>query len=233
MYARTIGGEETTLGVSGVLWRDGLVLYDRATGSYWSQIDGSAIKGAHEGRSLTEIPSMVTSWGEWMRLYPETMVLSPPADTREGSRYAKYFDDAERMGIFGTTNPDPRLPGKSLVLGVRESGAAAAMLLSALEGGKLVQGSVGGTPIVAVGVAGEGALAFDRRIDGRVLDLRAREDGTLADEQTGSRWDRRTGVATEGPLSGRKLRAIEARRAYWFIWARFHPGTTLIGDALP
>lgn len=64
MYARSLDGEVLTLGVSGALWRDALVMFDRASGSLFSQVDGRALRGAHEGRAMEEIPSVVTTWGD-------------------------------------------------------------------------------------------------------------------------------------------------------------------------
>ena len=55
MYVREIEGREVELGVSGRLWRDALVMYDRRTGSLWSQIDGRAILGPAEGQRLEEV----------------------------------------------------------------------------------------------------------------------------------------------------------------------------------
>ncbi len=45
MYARKVGEQTLTLGVSGNLWKDVLVLYDRETDSLWTQLSGDAIDG--------------------------------------------------------------------------------------------------------------------------------------------------------------------------------------------
>ena len=101
---RRVDGEATTFDVSGLLWKaprihgaasekDGrvfsdneagvanngnLVMYDAATGSYWSQILAAAICGERQGERMTIHPSTVTTWGEWRRDHPDTKVLLPP-----------------------------------------------------------------------------------------------------------------------------------------------------------
>ena len=62
MYAREFEGRTLTFGVSGALLRDSMVMYDRQTGSYWTQVDGLAIGGALKGRALQAVPSVHTTW---------------------------------------------------------------------------------------------------------------------------------------------------------------------------
>lgn len=55
-----------------------LVMFDTATGSYWSQLLAQAICGPQTGRRLELIPSSVTTWGAWKDKNPDTTVLLPP-----------------------------------------------------------------------------------------------------------------------------------------------------------
>lgn len=104
---RRVDGRALTFEVSGLLWRapgllaadaeaDGtvvaasrgsggefrnrgnLVLFDRETGSYWSQVLATAICGPHRGRELRVRPSTVATWAEWRAEHPDTRVLLPP-----------------------------------------------------------------------------------------------------------------------------------------------------------
>ncbi len=45
MYNRTIGEQTLTFGVSGLLFRDGLVMFDRETDTLWTHVDGQAAVG--------------------------------------------------------------------------------------------------------------------------------------------------------------------------------------------
>lgn len=56
----------------------GLVMYDAATGSYWSQLIATAICGPERGTRLRLLPAEATTWGAWRRRHPDTTVLLPP-----------------------------------------------------------------------------------------------------------------------------------------------------------
>lgn len=55
-----------------------LVMVDRTTESYWSQLLAQGICGDMTGESLSLVPSTVTTLGEWRHDHPETTVLLPP-----------------------------------------------------------------------------------------------------------------------------------------------------------
>ena len=55
-----------------------LLLLDRATGSYWSQLLARAICGPARGSELSVLPATTARWGEWRRAHPDTEVLLPP-----------------------------------------------------------------------------------------------------------------------------------------------------------
>jgi hypothetical protein len=229
VYVRRVDGEDTTFGVSGRLWRDALVLYDRKTTSFWTQIDGRALTGEAVGQRLEEIPSIVSSWGAWKDMYPDTLVLRPSALSREGSHYEEYLGSAD-LGIFGTPNPDDRLDGKSAVLGILVPGNSSAVPLGYLQEHSPLNEQLGPEPVLIVSVGGgrDGA-AYRRTIGGRILDFDAQDAATLKDRQTATVWDARTGRAIEGPLEGDTLDRLETRRGFWFIWAAFYPDTGLLG----
>lgn len=216
-----------TFGVSGKLWRDALIMYDRQSRSLWSQIDGVAKAGPRSGERLEKIPSQLMTWDAWRRQHPDTLVLVKPV--LEGSPYASYHNRASWVGLPWTRGGrDDRLPRKTLVIGVdlAEDGAVA-VPIDKLGRERVVSGDIAGRPFVLV-AADEplAALVFSRAIEGRVLDFAWRDD-RLVDEQTGSSWDPRTGAAVSGPLVGAELEAVAATPIYWATWVSFHPETAL------
>jgi len=66
----------TTFGVSGQLLNSNMVIFDRESKSYFSQINATGLRGRHRGRSLDEINLIWTTWGRWSAEHPETKVLS-------------------------------------------------------------------------------------------------------------------------------------------------------------
>lgn len=57
VFERTLGGQEVEFGTSGKLYNSNLVMYDRLTGTYWSQSLGTTIRGG-AGRRSAEDPSV-------------------------------------------------------------------------------------------------------------------------------------------------------------------------------
>src|SRR5918994_144706 len=100
-----------------MLFRDGLVMYDRETDTLWTHVDGKAIKGSLTGRTLEVVPSVHATWKQWKQLYPDSIVLKGRGIPR--STYDAYNRDPNRAGILGRRVRDKRLPPKERVIGVR------------------------------------------------------------------------------------------------------------------
>lgn len=157
VYARPqIGPEAATLGVSGKLWRDSLIMYDRATRSLWSQLNGRAVAGPLKGKRLAHLPSELTTWSDWKRRHPDTLVLIKPRQS--GSGYADYHRDPAKIGVLGTANPDPRLPAKTLVLGIEHKDRYAAIPIGLITSRRATNLDILGTPMTIL-TSGHGAAA--------------------------------------------------------------------------
>ncbi len=233
MYTREANGKELELRVSGKLYKDALVMLDRETGTLWTQVDGSALRGPLAGHRLVEIPAMQTTWKVWKQLHPDTLVLRKPPEIRS-SRYTSYFTDPSRHGLFGTPG-DPRMDGKTLVIGVHVGDAAAAVPLASLIKQQFVELELAGQPL-AVFYSREDQTPIVLRavVDGRKLSFRLRGKGKqvrLEDQQTGSEWSPLEGRAVEGPLKGKTLEPFPYLLSYWYAWSAYRPQTRLV--ALP
>ncbi len=226
MYASDVGQRVLTFGVSGMLFRDGLVMYDRETGTLWTQVDGRAIKGRLRGHVLEIVPSLHATWKEWKALYPRSLVLRKRGEFR--TPYERYNRDPGRLGILGRRLRDQRLPGKERIVGVRSADGATAFVEKDLRAVKLVETQVGSLPVVLVAAARDfPVVAFDRRIGERLLSFLVAGDdpAVIVDRETGTRWSLAHGVALEGPLKGSTLTRAPAYPAFWFGWQGYFPGT--------
>lgn len=229
MYSRLIDGEETTFGVSGKLIRNVLVMYDRATGSLWSQLLGKAVEGPLEGRELEYLPSWQTTWSDWKERYPDTQALQKGYS---GIRdpYTSYYQ-SQSAGVIGETFSDGRLYVKEFVIGVELNSHAVAYPFSVLNDEPVVNDEVGGEPLLVVFDAETASgVIFSRELDDRKLTFtRVGDELQLIDEQTGSTWNGMDGEAIDGPLAGRSLDRIKSTRSFWFGWKDFYPDTRVYG----
>ena len=147
MYARRVAERELTFGVSGKLYRNVLVMYDRQTGSLWSHLLGSAFAGPLKGSRLRTVPAVHAEWEQWLRAYPGTVVLS-----KDRSPYGRYREDpyagyyySPQTGLIPPVERDTRVFPKEFVLGVALPGGAKAYPYSRL-GGRPWPAPFGGPP---------------------------------------------------------------------------------------
>ncbi len=225
VYARTLNERTLTFIVSGKLWRNSLIMQDVESGSLWSHVTGEALDGPAAGQRLEALPSVQTTWKQWVRAHPETEVLAKDREVT-ASAYEDYFADPERTGLFRAQWLAGKMPGKTLVHGVARGPHALAVTDRALKG--LVSATLGETPVVVLRGADGGVRAFVASVDGEVLRLAPVSAATAKDRATGSTWDLERGAATAGPLEGRALEELPVTAVYWFAWSSFYPNTAVV-----
>ncbi|HYL12825.1 MAG TPA: DUF3179 domain-containing protein [Terriglobales bacterium] len=76
VYDPENGGNRLTFGVSGKIYKSNLLMYDRETGSLWSQMLQRAITGPLTGAVLAMLPAEHSTWEHWRTEHPDTLVLS-------------------------------------------------------------------------------------------------------------------------------------------------------------
>jgi hypothetical protein len=230
VYTRVVDGKEIELRVSGKLYKDALAMFDRETGTLWAQVNGAALRGPLQGRQLTEVPAIQTTWKTWKTLHPETLALVKPAAIR-GSPYEDYARDPERRGL-SQTRGDPRLPGKTIIIGLHAGDDAVAIPLSVLEKRLIVEADLAGRPVMVFYSRREDtAAAFRATVNGRELSFRLRkqeEQSILEDAETNSQWSALEGRAVAGPLQGTRLEPVPYLRSYWYAWSAYRPQTRII-----
>ena len=107
-FRREVDGKTLEFGVSGRLYKSDLVMYDRATGTFWSQLEGRAIVGPLAGRTLERLPLDVLPWRAWRELHPDTLVLArPTVHTRVGGVAPLAERRAQARSSAGSSGPKP------------------------------------------------------------------------------------------------------------------------------
>ncbi len=213
------------------------VFRDKETGSRWQQSSLEAISGPMKGEHLKLRDFLLTSWGEWHKLHPDTLVLKPLPG------YAERIPEANQRveeGLLqrgnapeGVLRTDSRLPPKTMILGLNVEGHSMAFPLNTLRKTRVFNYMLGRSPIVIVHQGGsDTTTAFSARLKENTLTFTAAnpEATELTDSQTHSQWDP-YGHCAAGKLRGSNLQPLILEPEYWFAWSEFHPGTAIFTPA--
>ncbi len=209
------------------------VFKDNETGSRWQQSSLEAISGPLRGQHLKLFPFLLTSWEEWHRLHPDTLVLKPLPGYAERIR-AK---NAQLNAGIAITNAAPdtvlrrddRLKAYTKVIGLTMANTSKAFPLDELAKARVVNEDLGGEPVLVVfQPPSETTTAFVARARAKRLTFAAAtpDASTLVDRETQSRWTA-YGECVGGPLKGSRLEPLILEPEYWFAWSEFHPATTI------
>ena len=148
-FDANIDGKATDFGVSGLLYNNDVLLYDRDTESLWSQILGKSVAGERVGKSLTPIPISHTTWRDWQQKHPSTLVMSDNTGYSRDYRRDPYAGYEKSRSTYFTVNneaPDTYHP-KEIVAGLAIDGVYKAYPFIELEkqGKQRFSDSVNGT----------------------------------------------------------------------------------------
>jgi len=223
-------------GVSGLLFRNNLIPYDRNTDSRYSQMQMRAVNGPRSGFMLTTIPVIQTSWTTWKSIYPHSQVLTTKTGYNRNYNqdlYGKEYRDKDSAPLFPITNIDHRLPTKERVHGIiwgklaNEKANVRTYEIDKFGNGiHLIHDNFAGGPITIIGSSDKNfAVSFFNTLeDGAVLQFKAIQDSlpVIMKDQEGNYWDI-FGYAIQGPRKGSRLKATNSYTGYWFAWADFFP----------
>ena len=149
-YLAKVGDRVFSFGVSGLLYNSDMLLYDRQTQSLWSQIRKQAVSGRMKGVRLQAIPLTHTSWADWNRRYPSSLVLSTDTGySRDYTRSPYGGYEQSRTLFFSVRKQDQRYHPKESVLGVEIDGRFKAYPFVELEKSKVpIRDTLGGKNIM-------------------------------------------------------------------------------------
>ncbi|MHA1154253.1 MAG: DUF3179 domain-containing protein [Alphaproteobacteria bacterium] len=112
VYDRRVAGEATEFGTTGKLRNSDLVMYDRATESWWQQFLGEAIVGVRTGTRLKVLPARLESWERFAKRHPDGRVLVPnqPGMRAYGANPYAGYDSARLPFLYTGDYPDDIAP---------------------------------------------------------------------------------------------------------------------------
>ena len=252
VFERRLLGASTRFDTVDALHQGGRLLWDSLTQSWWRQFTGEAIVGDYTGLRLQPRPSLLLSFQEFRRTFPDGRVLGPESRPErdetsdyDATRYAGFDGRTEPPPFFDGT-PDPRLLPTARVLALNLNGQAAAFDFGHLAVQRVLNDEVGGRPVVIFWSPGAlsvldtpriadahdvgMAAAHGREVNGRLLTFEF-SAGAFRDRETGSIWSL-SGRAMSGMLSGAQLPPLVHNTPFWWAWEAHNPKTRLVTNPI-
>lgn len=223
-----------TFGTSGLLYNSNLIMYDRRTGSLWSQMLEQSIFGAEIQKIPDRIQVVETSWKTWRDMYPETLILSE--NTGFSSRdysvypYGSFREDQSVLFVVDNLN-DNRLHRKERVVGINVGSASKVYPIRNFTNEvEVINDTVGDMQVVAAGSRGHNfGVIFNRELeDCTVLNFEPIQNKlpVMMQDNEGNEWDI-FGTAVSGARTGQQLEKTNSYIAYWYAWTAFFTGAEI------
>ncbi len=221
-------------------YNNNIIYYEPATGNFIQQLDGKVVYGPDVGKALVAHPVVLSTWGAWKHLHPQTTLYHAPAVTLRDKMVAMMLQlmipiaklsrrSTPWHRVRGTL--DKRQPAMSYVVGVEINADSCAYPVDALHRNPVLCDTVGGESIaVFYDAEHDVAGVFSRNLDAtQALTFTAASRSATAavarDRETGTLWNV-AGKGLEGPLAGRTLATVpHFNKLFWFSWALFKPAT--------
>jgi hypothetical protein len=223
-----LNGQNTTFGVSGLLYNSNLMPYDRGSGSLWSQMRLDCVNGELIRKEIETMPLVEMTWKSWKAFYPDSDVVT--TNTGFDRDYDDYPYGDYKTGNyvnFPISKEDNRLHKKERVLGVIVDDSVRAYRFDSFAEEKInvIYDELHGENLVIFGSQDENfIMAYKNELsDGTVLmDLSPVQDGgeIVAEDAEGNKLNL-FGEVAEGPLKGQNLKGVSTYMGYWFSWGTF------------
>ena len=189
---------------------------DATTGSWWRQVTGEAIAGKLKGEKLPEFLSKQTSLAEWLRLYPNSLIMQ--TDSSYVASYdttLKYESGKSKSKLTGTDSLSWK--DKSWVIGIKAGDKRKAYDWNKLKKERLIHDKMDVTPILLVlAKDNKSFFAFERPGANCLFTLNS---DTLTFNAHHFRIDGR-GIDTSF-----SLKPLPASQEFWHSWRTFNPNT--------
>lgn len=240
---RNLGGNSVEYGVSGLLFRNNLIMYDRFSTSFWSQMQLRSVGGDFGGTDASVVQVIETDWATWKEMYPNSQVLNTNTGFSRSYNdfaYGPQYTSNDSQILFPINNNDNRLNRKDRVHAILPSSVnenidvKAYALKDFSNGMAVIEDSFMGNEYIIIGDQEQDFInafrlssAFEQSLEFTALD--APSGNVIMTDQTGNDWDI-FGYAVSGPNKGEQLTPARSYTGYWFALADFFPGIELYNE---
>ncbi len=190
---------------------------DHRTKSWWRQATGEAVAGELKGQRLPEFPSVQTTLGKWMALYPHTMIMQPDVAFQVSYDSMSTYEKGKLTGRL-TRRDTASWREKSWVVGVETGLMSKAYDWNLLQKERILYDVLAGKPIAVVLSKDNSSFVVLERTDAEQRFI-LKNDTLLS---PGSSYDF---MGKSLHSSGKDLKRIRAYQEYWHSWREFHPLT--------
>jgi len=230
-WNRTINGEKTTFGVSGLLYNSNLMPYDRVTDSYWSQMRLDCVSGEMIGLKARTYQLVELPWRLWRQWFPNAKVVAEGingfARPYDIYPYGNYKTQPDTYYPVNRAD-DNRRPDKERVLGLSINGKVLVYTFASFQRKEIdIQSNFfQGEKIIVFGSENKNFMAayYSKLEDGTPVssfEPIQNKNAVLARDSLGNEWNI-FGEAVSGPFKGMRLRRTGAIMGYWFTWPSFY-----------
>ena len=203
-------------------------MYDHQTESLWHNLTGEPVVGklAESGIKLKVLPVVITTWEQWLKDHPDTVVLDIKTgfdrDYTPGKPYGPYFASPGTM--FPVSPRDERLAPKSYVFALRLDDQPRAYPLALLQEKQLVNDTLANVKLTILAEKQSRTVrAYERKDYTFGPGESARAVIELTSQET---WQ----VHEEyllNPRTEERLPRAGGHVSYWFGWYAFYPTTDI------
>jgi len=227
-YENELPTGDESLGTSGSLLNSNLVMYDRATDSYYPQILGENVNGEEKGKVLDTFPVHWVLWKDFKINYEEAKVLSldtghirnyeeDPYGSYKESDFDNYYHNDSVW--FHVMNRDETMTNKEIVVAIKLEDKEYALEKNIVLAAGSLNFELNTQALLAV---------YDPSIDTvRIynddLDLIWRE-GVIASQKNQMKWS----INGKGLDGQPNLTSPTYFDVFWFAWVAYYPDTGVV-----
>ena len=218
-----INGSKTTFGISGLVYKNNQILFDRLTESFWSQISRKSVHGDLRGRTAKTVTLFETTWETAKSLAPDALVLSEDTGFNRSYDQFPYLDyrTNDEFFIFPVDKRDDRLPAKERVYSILGSTDVKTYTLSSFDDNiSLIKDSFEGKLLLLIGSQKHHFItAFIREAE-KEYTLLQDEFPLIMEDNNGTKYDI-FGKTPEELDNSKRLKQPNAMMGYWFSLVDF------------
>ncbi len=233
-------------GVSGMLRKSDMVMWDKQTETWWQQLTGEGLVGELSGEALNFFPSLIISVEEFFSSNPDGKIMISHKKENYGQTYGTNpYHNYDSLGNQGSKFFDgqinDRLPAMERIVDIENGGAYKIYPFKEIKKRKVINDDFNGKKIV-IFYAGKTVSVLDNKniedshhvgtatvfssiVEGKLLTFKKKK-GKFVDKETGSVWDI-TGKCIEGQYVEKQLVTEVHSNHFAFAWLAFHPDSEI------